>query len=95
MKNISKIDINKITRTGKYVDFENSEIFTLTPEEVKALRKYHNNPHIAADYNFDIDKPIVEELKAKPRKPETLPPMQMNNRKFSIAKDRNKYNLLF
>lgn len=92
MKNISKIDINKITRTGKYVDFENSEIFTLTPEEVKALRKYHNNPHIAADYNFDIDKPIVEEPKAKPRKPETLPPMQMNNRKFSIAKDRNKYN---
>lgn len=52
MKNIAKMDISKINRYGKYVDFENTEIFTLTPEEVVALRRYHNNPNIAADYRF-------------------------------------------
>ena len=94
MKNIAKIDISKINRYGKYVDFENTEIFTLTPEEVVALRRYHNNPNIAADYKFYAP---MEEKKASAKtkrvsKDEHLPQRPTPNKHYAIAADCNKYN---
>ena len=93
MRDITKIDISKITRTGKYVDFENTELYTLTPEEVKALRRFHKNPNIARDYDFDMrvkERVRISELRHQER--DSLPKEYVSSRHYVLAKDRNKYN---
>ncbi len=94
MKNIAKIDISKITRTGKYVDFENSEIFNLTAEEIIALRRYHKNPNIAIDYDFGQKREEkVSEVRVKSREEESVPENGLATKRYAVAKDRsNKYN---
>lgn len=93
MRDITKIDISKITRTGKYVDFENTELYTLTPEEVKALRRFHKNPNIARDYDFDMRvKERVRISEPRHQERDSLPKEYVSSRHYALAKDRNKYN---
>lgn len=93
MRDITKIDISKITRSGKYIDFDKSEIFTLTPEEVRTLRIFHKNPNIAKDYEaFYPQKPIAKPQATTKNSNVKLPKRPQPSRKYALAKDRNKYN---
>lgn len=47
MRDITRIDIRKVTPYGRYIDLDKPLIFDLTNEEIIALRKYHNKPDIA------------------------------------------------
>ena len=57
MKDITRIDIRKVTPYGKYIDLDRTLLFDLTDEEILALRRYHNKPDIA--YERVINKRIA------------------------------------
>ena len=95
MKNLTKLDISKISRTGKYVDFDNSEIFNLNVEDILFLRKFHNNPNIAADFNFSASLSSIKpqkQTKSHHEEKTHLSKEHLSTKKYHIASNANKYN---
>lgn len=52
MKDITKLDPDKISDNGFYIDVFKSSMFHLTDAEIKAARKYFNMPQIACERNI-------------------------------------------
>lgn len=78
MRDVTKIDISKIDSYGKYIDLDIPEMYYLKAEDIIALRRYHNNPNIAKDFQFP--KPTNEVSHSR------------SNPNYKVATDKNKYN---
>lgn len=78
MRDITRMDIRRITPYGRYIDLDKPLIFDLTDEEIIALRKYHNKPNIA------YEKVIV-------RKTNTQTQRTNVKRQYKMSRDQ-KYN---
>lgn len=49
---LKRLDISKIHPNGRYVDISNSNIFNLTPEDIRELRNMYHNPNIACEVSL-------------------------------------------
>lgn len=78
MRDITRMDIRKITPYGRYIDLDKPLLFDLTDEEIIALRKYHNKPEIA------IERKIV-------KKNTTNIQNQQSKRHYKVTREQ-KYN---
>lgn len=64
MRDIEKLDINKVRPNGRYVDLERTLIIDLTDEDIMALRRLYNDDSIAYLRNSN---PVVTKNEVNPK----------------------------
>lgn len=85
MKDITRIDIRKVTPYGKYIDLDRTLLFDLTDEEILALRRYHNKPDIA------YERVIIKKQRVQSNKQNTKKNYKFSrNQKYNNGRHRTK-----
>ncbi len=88
MRDITRIDIRKISPYGRYIDLDKPLLFDLTDEEILALRKYHNKPEIA------YEKVIVRKKSPQSHNQSIKKNYKVTrNQKYNNGKHRTKKNI--
>lgn len=79
-RKLTRLDINKINADGRYVDFENSNMFRLSYDDILFLRAFHRDRNIAHSYEFANIQPLTNarlqnnnKVKTRTTKPKVEP----------------------
>ena len=58
-RKLTRLDVNKINADGRYVDFENSNMFKLSYDDILFLRAFYQDRTIAHSYEFANIQPLT------------------------------------
>lgn len=79
-RKLTRLDVNKINADGRYVDFENNNMFRLSYDDILFLRAFYQDRTIAHSYEFANIQPLTNsrlqnnnKVKTRPAKPKVEP----------------------
>ena len=58
-RRLTRLDVNKINTDGRYVDFENNNMYRLSYDDILFLRAFHQNKNLASGYEFANIQPLT------------------------------------